>query len=137
MISISVHISVKWVIYSGFKIFANILSYPWIIFFKNNFATKDRLHEFDVLLLDSKRCCFCANDESINYLLFECTELKSVWCQVLDWIHVKHEPKAWGKEMTWIIQNCKGKGWKIFVLKLVVVEIVYGNNADNTKIVGI
>ena len=96
--------------------------------------------------MDSNRCCFCTNEETINHLIYGCYELKTIWFQELDWIHVKRTPLYWDEELAWLTHNTKGKCWKTSILKLVAIETLYGvwkyrnnknygNSVDNTKIV--
>ncbi|CAI8604818.1 unnamed protein product, partial [Vicia faba] len=56
-------------------------------------ATKDMLFKFG--MIDNTFCIFCNKEESINHLFFDCEELKHIWCNVLNWIHLKHTPKKW------------------------------------------
>jgi hypothetical protein len=106
-------------------------------------ATKDRLHKFGVSV--GLRCCFCNRDESINHLLFGCTELKIIWQRVLSWLQIDHVPMEWNNELKWITRLSKGKGWKARLLKSAAAETIYtlwnyrndvcfGNKIYNTKI---
>ncbi|KAK2438415.1 hypothetical protein QL285_023194 [Trifolium repens] len=51
---------------------------------------RDRLHKFGII--DATNCCFCNADETRQYLMFNCTETKSIWRKVLYWIKVDHNP---------------------------------------------
>ncbi|XP_058776158.1 uncharacterized protein LOC131650461 [Vicia villosa] len=69
-------------------------------------ATKDRLCKFG--FVKDTKCGFCAKDESVNHLFFECESLKKVWKEVLAWI-----------------QNTKGKGSRAAIIKMAATETIY------------
>lgn len=44
----------------------------------------------------------------------------------MDWLQVTHDRRGWQKELNWLIQQCKGKGWRASLLKLVITQTTYG-----------
>ncbi|XP_058776535.1 uncharacterized protein LOC131650841 [Vicia villosa] len=87
-------------------------------------ATRSRLYRFG--LVDYITCCFSLQEETIEHLLFECLETKNIWKQVLTRLDIHHEPQAWTEELVWLIQNCKGKSIRADMVKLAIMEAVYG-----------
>ncbi|XP_058751794.1 uncharacterized protein LOC131624890 [Vicia villosa] len=87
-------------------------------------ATRNRLFWFG--MVDYTTCCFCLQEETMEHLLFECLETKTIWKQVLLWLNCQHEPLTWNQEMMWLIQNCRGKSIRSDMLKLAIAETVYG-----------
>ena len=107
-------------------------------------VTKHQLYNFG--MVESHRCCFCTNEETINHLIYGCHKLKTIWSKELNWIYVKRTPLYWDEELAWLIRNTKGKCLKTSILKLVATKTLYGvwkyrnnksydNSVDNTKIV--
>ncbi|XP_058724206.1 uncharacterized protein LOC131595758 [Vicia villosa] len=94
----------------------------WLVCHKK-LATKERLHRFG--MLNSSFYFFCPNIGTIDHLFYECTKLKSIWIDVLDWLHFSHVPKNWKEELVWILEQSKGKGWKASLLKLAATETIY------------
>ncbi|XP_058771937.1 uncharacterized protein LOC131645486 [Vicia villosa] len=107
-------------------------------------ATKDRLHKFG--MIDNRDCCFCAEEESINHLFFECNTMKRIWMNVLNWLQVRRTPHNWHIERQWLTQQAKGKGPRAQMIKMAAAETIYelwmmrnnksfGNDVDTTSIV--
>ncbi|XP_058775295.1 uncharacterized protein LOC131649554 [Vicia villosa] len=106
-------------------------------------ATRGRLHHLG--MVDKKECNFCAKEETVQHLFFECDKLKTIWRNILKWIQVVHEPGGWESEIKWLIPYCKGKGKKSDIMKLAIAETVYkiwhyrnevsfGQSVNNTNI---
>ncbi|XP_058724336.1 uncharacterized protein LOC131595849 [Vicia villosa] len=87
-------------------------------------ATRVRLFKFG--MVDYTTCCFCTQDETIEHLLFECPVTKTIWKQVLAWMEYVREPLNWTQELSWLVQNCKGKSVRSDLLKMAIAETVYG-----------
>lgn len=106
-------------------------------------AVKNRLHSFG--MMNDTYCCLCGQVENLNHLFFKCAEMRNIWCSVLDWLHLNHQPIEWKEELQWIVHGSKGKGWRVSLLKLATTEVVhglwkckndkvFGNTVDNEKI---
>lgn len=87
-------------------------------------ATKKWLMKFG--MLTNNNCAFWSKEENIDHLLFECDSMKRIQSKVLKWIQKSHKPKSWSEELESLIQNSKGKGWKVDILKLATTETMYG-----------
>ncbi|XP_058726253.1 uncharacterized protein LOC131597580 [Vicia villosa] len=86
-------------------------------------ATKARLMKFG--MLDNKDCMFCATEEDLNHLRFDCSVTRDIWRTVLRWQQLDHNPLDWEQELKWIVHNCKGKSWKQRLLKTAFAETIY------------
>ncbi|XP_058775926.1 uncharacterized protein LOC131650226 [Vicia villosa] len=86
-------------------------------------ATKDRLRKIGILTDDA--CCFCQQHETIQHLLFECNRSRTIWREILVWLHIPHEPKTWDAELEWVTQMCKRKNWKSRILVCAFAETIY------------
>lgn len=53
-------------------------------------ATKDRLEKFG--FITDSTCCFCRETESIDHLFYNCSLLKNIWADILEWIGIEHTP---------------------------------------------
>lgn len=51
---------------------------------------------------------------------------KSLLKEIISWIEVTHEPKAWNEKSTWVIRKTKRKGRRATILKLAIAETTYG-----------
>ncbi|CAI8619754.1 unnamed protein product [Vicia faba] len=60
-------------------------------------ATKSRLVIFD--LMTNSECGLCNKEETIQYMFFECEEIKNIWSRILQRIQVNHTPKIWDEEI--------------------------------------
>ncbi|XP_058771367.1 uncharacterized protein LOC131644788 [Vicia villosa] len=87
-------------------------------------ATRSRLYHFGIVGFQT--CCFCVQEETQDHLLFDCSETREIWKHVLLWIGFSHEPRIWTEELLWLNQICKGKSTRASMLKMAVVESVYG-----------
>ncbi|CAI8606324.1 unnamed protein product [Vicia faba] len=79
-------------------------------------ATKDRLKRFGMIAHDDYS--MCDKNETINHLFYERVKMKEIWCKVLEWIHIMHEPKGWNEELEWLVGKCNKKSWKTELQKL-------------------
>lgn len=52
----------------------------WLACYKK-LATKDRMKKFG--MVENSSCSICGRDESLDHLLYECAELKGIWCKVV------------------------------------------------------
>lgn len=106
-------------------------------------AIKVRLHKFGIV--DNAQCCFCAKNETVNHLFFDCAELRKIWSNVLMGIHIQHNPFKWVNEIKWIMQHCKGNRWRATIVKVALTATLYefwryrydvchGNSVNNRKI---
>ncbi|XP_058754334.1 uncharacterized protein LOC131627506 [Vicia villosa] len=76
-------------------------------------------------MIDHNTCNFCNAEETQKHLLFECKVMNNAWRKVLQWINVDQAPLEWNQEMTWLVDNCKGKSKKADILKLAATESIY------------
>lgn len=86
-------------------------------------STKDMLYKFG--LIDNKGCCFCPKEEFVDHLFFKCPHTRNIWKEVLDWIQVQENPKAWIHEIEWLIQQVNEKSARAAMLKMAITETVY------------
>ncbi|XP_058732853.1 uncharacterized protein LOC131604429 [Vicia villosa] len=86
-------------------------------------ATKDRLVKWG-MLIDSK-CSLCEEEENIDHLFFVCEKLKMVWQAILQWIQVDHQPLSWDNEVLWLRNYYKGKGKRVWVMRIAIAETIY------------
>lgn len=99
----------------------------------NRLATKSRLMKFG--MLTEEKCVFCCETETQNHLLFECAVMKDIWCGVLQWINVIHEPQKWDNEIKLMIQMSKKNSWRSKLLRIAFAETVYACwNYRNEKV---
>ncbi|CAK8563801.1 unnamed protein product [Lathyrus sativus] len=95
-------------------------------------ATKKRLANWG--MISYKTRCFCQASENIDHLLFECDVMQEIWSSFLQWLQVSHKPSQWEEKINWISNYCRGKGKRVGVMKIVIVETVYHcwNYMNNT-----
>lgn len=62
---------------------------------KLTLATKERFHRFGIV--ENDKCCFCEQQQTLQNLLFDCSNMRSIWLKVLEWLHIKHIPGGWHK----------------------------------------
>ncbi|XP_058775933.1 uncharacterized protein LOC131650232 [Vicia villosa] len=86
-------------------------------------ATKSRLRKFG--MLDNDRCVMCAESEDLNHLFFMCTKPRSIWQEILRWLHEDHVPSMWECELQWMVNRCKSKSWKSVLLKTAFAETIH------------
>lgn len=85
--------------------------------------TKDRLARFGIP--NDELCIFCGLQESITHLFFDCYYSKNIWCEVLRWLRVQHDPKPWTEGLDWILRIAKAKCCMSKILKLAFSECIY------------
>ncbi|CAK8574630.1 unnamed protein product [Lathyrus sativus] len=95
-------------------------------------ATRGRLKRLGLTTDD--RCNFCDKVETIDHLLFECLPFKTCWQQIMGCLGYHRFPCAWREELEWLINHCKGKGWRKCILRSALAETIhevwrYRNNA--------
>ncbi|XP_058764527.1 uncharacterized protein LOC131637981 [Vicia villosa] len=86
-------------------------------------ATKARLMKFGIL--DNDRCSMSSDREDLNHLFFVCNRTRSVWKEILLWLHEDHVPCNWECEMKWMVDRCKHKGWRTTLLKTAFAETIH------------
>ncbi|CAK8566886.1 unnamed protein product [Lathyrus sativus] len=110
------------------KLFFRNISRPRVIFtlwmvFQNCLLTKDSMRNHG--LITNGIFALCNLQESCHQLFFECAATKEVWKHILAGIGDLHNPGGWKTELAWIIQQTRGKGSRIKLLKMVIAETVY------------
>ncbi|XP_058784381.1 uncharacterized protein LOC131659173 [Vicia villosa] len=107
-------------------------------------ATKARLKRFGFIHEDT--CVQCkVKVETIDHLLFECSETNKIWKEVLGWLGINHQPQRWEHELEWIKSDTKNKISLAGILKICIAETIYevwcyrnavifGNNSDSMSI---
>lgn len=88
---------------------------------------KDTSKEFEWGVVSSKRCVLCWRaTEMSRHLLHNCKVTRTVWNTLLTMAGYNHIVYArWEDEVRWIVNACRGKGFKQTVLKLLYNGFVF------------
>lgn len=70
--------------------------------------TQMRLHRWG--MINTTKCVFCDQDETIEHLFFDYVELERIWKAILSWICIQHELGNWTSDLNWLLLHYRGKG---------------------------
>lgn len=65
-------------------------------------------------------------EETLAHLFFDCRNIKPVWTQILQWLNVDHQPKAWHEEIDWVVKYVSRKGCKSSLMQIAFIENLHG-----------
>ena len=94
----------------------------WMVLWQR-LPTKDRLSKFGVHT--DLKCIYCAGDETIQHMFFDCDGTRSIWKKLLSWARHDHVVQDFASEMRWIERKSKGSLPKNKLAKAVFAEYVY------------
>ncbi|XP_058726146.1 uncharacterized protein LOC131597466 [Vicia villosa] len=86
-------------------------------------ATKDRLVKFG--MISDTKCEFCLESETLQHMFFECSATRSIWKEVMRWLHIENQEGGWMQVKNWSIKLCKSKNWRKEFYKIALAECIY------------